>query len=120
MLNDGGVESLARYKHLAVRKVSLETLRNEKPTREPSPRQQAALERDDDLRAAINEAAALPASEAVAIELKEDQKLPTVRAALTRILRAEPRELSFGVRGRTIYISRGQIPSGRSKTSRQG
>ncbi|MBA2701239.1 MAG: hypothetical protein H0U58_05985 [Chloroflexi bacterium] len=98
-----------------MKKVSLDTLRVERTTREMTPRQRSTMERDDELRAAINEAAALPASEAVAIDLKEGQKLPTVRAALTRILRAEPRDLRFRVRGQTIYISRGQIPSGRGR-----
>ena len=109
------MSQLARYKHLMVKKVSLDMLRTEKPGRELSPRQRATLERDRELRAAINEAAALPASEAVAIELKEGQKMPTLRASLTRILNAEPRDLRFGIRGQTIYISKGDIPGGRGR-----
>lgn len=110
---------MARYKHLAVKKISLDTLRVERTPRELSPRQRATMERDDELRAAINEAAALPASEAVAIELNEGQKLPTLRAALTRILKTEPRDLNFGIRAQTIYISKGKIPGGRRQNNEE-
>ncbi len=68
----------------------------------------------------MNEAAALPASEAVAIELKPDQKMPTLRAAFARILAAEPRELNWGLRGTTILISKGHIPGGRGRGGSKG
>lgn len=101
---------MAKYRHLTVRTVNLADFAPEQKPRELTPRQRAQRERDDELRAAFNEAASLPASEAVAIELKPDQKIPTVRAAITKLLAAEPRDLRWGVRGRTILITKGTIP----------
>jgi hypothetical protein len=104
---------LARYKHLSVKKVNLSDFEPEKKVKELSPRQRTVLERDDEIRAAMNEAAALPTSEAVAIELKPDQKMPTLRAAIARVMAAEPRELNWGIRGTTVLISKGPIPGRR-------
>ncbi len=106
---------MARYKHLAVRKLELAALEPRPKERALSPRQIAQMERDEEIRAAFNEAAALPTSQAVVIELKEGQKLPTLRAAVDRIFKADPRELNWGVRGRTIVISKGEIPGGRRR-----
>lgn len=47
--------------------------------------------------------------------MRGDQKLPTIRAAINRLLVAEGRDLSYGVRGTTIYISKGNIPGGRGR-----
>ena len=101
---------MPRYKHLAVKKVELAALIPKPKERKLSPRQIASFERDAEIRAALNEAASLPASLAVVIELKEDQKLPTLRAALARVLKEEPRELNWAVRGQLIVISKGMIP----------
>jgi len=104
---------LARYKHLTVKKIDLASFAPKRKERTLSPRQLAQLERDDEIRAALNEASALPASQAVTIDLREGQKLATLRAAVNRIVRAEPRDLNWGVRGQTIVISKGDIPGGR-------
>jgi hypothetical protein len=105
-----GGQSLARYKHLSVKKVELADLAPQPRERKLTPRQLAQLERDDEIRAALNEAASLPASQAVVINLTQGQKLPTMRAAISRVLKAEPRDLNWGVRGESIVISRGKIP----------
>jgi len=105
---------LAKYKHLAVKRINLADIApTARKDRELTPLQRSRVERDDEIRQALNEAAALPASEAVSIDLREGQKLPTLRAAIIRILRDEPRDLNFGVRGRTVIISKGPIPGGR-------
>ena len=107
---------MARYKHLTVRKIALTELKPpERKAKELTPRRRERLERDEEIRVAINEAVAAPASEAVVIELKADQKLPTLRAAITRVLRAEPREVNFGVRGRMLIFSKGRIPGRRGR-----
>jgi hypothetical protein len=107
---------LPKYKHLAVKRVALADIAPPKSTlKTETPRQRAIRERDEEIVATFNEAAALPASEAVAIELRPDQKLPTMRAAINRLLVAEGRDLSYGVRGTTIYISKGNIPGGRGR-----
>lgn len=101
---------MPRNKHLIVKKVELADLAPKPRERTLSPRQIAATERDEEIRAVLNEAATLPASQAVVIELREGQKLPTVRAAVARLLKAEPRDINWGVRGQTIVISKGAIP----------
>jgi hypothetical protein len=104
---------LARYKQLNVKKIKLDDLEPQPKDRRLSPRQRAAMERDDEIKAALNEAASLPPSEAVVISLGDGQKMPTLRAAIDRILRAEPRKLNWGVRGNRIVISKGTIPGRR-------
>jgi hypothetical protein len=111
---------LAKYKHLAVKRINLADIAPAARAKELTPIQRARAERDDEIRQALNEAAALPASEAVSIDLKEGQKLPTLRAAIIRILRDEPRDLNFGVRGRTVIISKGPIPGGRGARGNSG
>jgi hypothetical protein len=108
---------LPRYKHLKVRKVELADLEPTQRERTLTPRQRAQIERDDEIRSAFNEAAALPASQAVVIDLKDGQKLPTFRAAVDRIMKAEPRDLNWGVRGSSIVISRGPLPARRGGRS---
>jgi hypothetical protein len=93
-----------------VKKVDLADLTPKRTERKLSPRQIAQQERDSEIRAAFNEAASLPASQAVVIELSDGQKLPTMRAAIGRVLKAEPREINWGVRGQSIVISKGKIP----------
>jgi hypothetical protein len=110
---------LPKYKHLQVKRIALSDLAPaQKGPKALTPRQQATLERDEEIRQAFNEAAALPASEGVTIDLKDGQKMSTLRAAINRILKLEPRELNFGVRGQTVIISRGAIPGGRGRKAR--
>jgi hypothetical protein len=104
---------MARYKQLNVKRINLDDLKAQPKDRPLTPRQRAAIERDDEIKAALNEAASLPPSEAVVIALGDGQKMPTLRAAIDRILRAEPRKLNWGVRGNRIVISKGTIPGGR-------
>jgi hypothetical protein len=104
---------LPRYKYLAVKKVDLASFAPKPTKRALSPRQVAQHARDEEIRAALNEAAALPASQAVVIDLKEGQKLATLRAAVNRMVDAEPRDLNWGVRGQSIVVSKGEIPGGR-------
>jgi hypothetical protein len=101
---------LPRYKTFSVKKVDLADLALKPKERKLTPRQLAQQQREVEIRAAFNEAASLPASQAVVIDLKEGQKLATLRAAIGRLLKAEPRELNWGVRGQSIVISKGKIP----------
>ena len=105
---------MARFKQLQVSKIPLVDLQPQRE-RKLSPRQRAALERDDEIRAAFDLAATLPSSEAVIVEPREGTKLPTLRAAVDRLVRAEPRQLNWGVRGQRIVISKGDIPGGRRR-----
>ena len=104
---------MARYKQLSVKRVDLSDLEPKAKERKLTPRQIARMERDDEIRSALNEAASLPASQAVVIDLPDGQKLPTLRAAVARVIGSEPRDLNWGVRGLSIVISKGAIPGGR-------
>jgi ATP-dependent exoDNAse (exonuclease V) alpha subunit len=108
---------LRRYRHMKVRTVELSELQPTTKERKLSPRQLAQLERDEEIRSAMDEAAALPASQAVVIDLKEGQKLPTFRAAVDRVMKATPRDLNWGVRGQSIVISKGALPGRRGTRS---
>jgi hypothetical protein len=104
------------FKQLSVGElVALDTIKPEPKVRPETPRQRAIRERTDDIRAACNIAAAAPASLAVPIKLKPGQKLATLRLAVAKLMEAEKRDLHWGVRGETIYISKGQIPGGRGR-----
>lgn len=111
----GVLVKMTKFKHLVIRTVALRDIAPEKATRTETPRRRAIRERDEEIVAAINEAMALPASAAVAIELRGDQKLTTLRAAVNRLLAAEKRDLNCGMRGTRIYISKGSIPGGRGR-----
>lgn len=108
---------MPRYKQLSVRKVELSEFEPRMKERKLSARQAAQLERFEEIRTALNEAASLPASQAVVIEIKDGQKLPTLRAAVDRVLKAEPRSLNWGVRGQSIVISKGPIPGRRGRAT---
>jgi hypothetical protein len=102
-----------RFKQLSVTRVDLSSL-EPKVKRKFSARQIAQMQRDDEIRMALNQAATIPESQAVVIGLKDGQKLPTLRAAIYRVLRAEPHDLNWGVRGQQIVISKGSIPGRRA------
>lgn len=78
--------------------------------RPPTDREIAARSRDQQLRCALNEAAARPHSEVVIIEPDDGERLGTIRAALARILRDEPRDLHWGVRRGVIVIGKARLP----------
>ena len=99
--------------------MALDSIKPEPKVRPETPRQRAIRERTEDIRAACNIAAAAPASLAVPIKLKPGQKLATLRLAVAKLMDAEKRDLHWGVRGDTIYISKGQIPGGRGGRRRQ-
>ena len=108
------------FKQLSVGElVALDSIRPEPRVRPETPRQRAIRERNEDIRAACNIAAAAPASLAVPIKLKPGQKLATLRLAVAKLMDAEKRELHWGVRGDTIYISKGVIPGGRGGRRRK-
>ena len=102
------------FKQLSVGElVALDSIKPDPKVRPETPRQRAIRERNEDIRAACNIAAAAPASLAVPIKLKPGQKLATLRLAVGKLMDAEKRDLHWGVRGDTIYISKGLIPGGR-------
>ena len=78
--------------------------------RQLSPRQRAILERDEEIKRVVNEAAVAPESTAIPVRPRLDQKLTTLRAAITRVVKETGSAVNVGVRGDTIYLSRGSLP----------
>ena len=95
--------------------VALESIKSEAKPKAETPRQKAIRERDEDIQHAFNIAATAPASLAVPIHLKAGQKIATLRLAVQKIADAERRALNWGVRGETVYVSKGEIPGGRGR-----
>ena len=108
------------FKQLSVGElVALDSITPKPRVRPETPRQRSIRERTEDIRAACNIAAAAPASLAVPIKLKPGQKLATLRLAVGKLMDAEKRDLHWGVRGDTIYISKSHIPGGRGGRRRR-
>ena len=84
-----------------------------------SPRQLAIQKRDNALVKLLNEIAVGPMSSIKKIELEDGEKLVTIRAAVSRQLKAHPAPISMGVRGGSIYLSRSAIPGARGGRPRK-
>ena len=98
---------------MRIRSAKIEELTPKPKERALSPRQLAALQRDDELRKAL---ARLRTDEDIlAIELDPAEKLPTMRAAVKKAIAAHRPGTYMAVRGRTIYISSGRLPGGRGR-----
>jgi hypothetical protein len=78
-----------------------------------SPRQIAIRKRDQAILKLLNEIAVGPMSAIKKIELDVDEKLVTIRAAVTRQLKSHPADIHMGVRSGAIYLSRTKIPGAR-------
>ena len=103
--------SVGTFKHLDVgQPVPLASLVAAPKPRALTPRLLAIQERDEEIKKAVNQAAVGPESFAIPIKLRPDQKLETLRAAFVRVIKATNAPVKIGVRGDTIYLSRGAIP----------
>ena len=85
-----------------------------------SPRQLAIQKRDQSLVKLLNEIAVGPMSSIKKIELDDSEKLVTIRAAVTRQLKAHPAPINMGVRSGAIYLSRSPIPGARGGRRKKG
>lgn len=86
-----------------------------KPARERSlsPRQLAALQRDEEFRKALTR---LKSEEDIlAVELDPAEKIPTMRAAVKKAIAAHKPGTNMAIRGRTIYLSTGFLPGRRGR-----
>ncbi len=80
-------------------------------TRVPSPRQLAALQREEEIRKAL---VRLRTDEDIlALELDAAEKIPTMRLAVKRALAAHRPDVHMAIRGRTIYVSLAKLPGSR-------
>jgi hypothetical protein len=96
---------------MRIRAAKIEELTPKPRERALSPRQLAALQREDEIRKALTR---LKSDEDVlAIELDPAEKIPTMRAAVKRAIAAHKPGTNMAIRGRTIYLSTGRLPGGR-------
>ena len=84
-----------------------------------SPRQLAIKRREQTIEKVLNELGAGPASWIKKIELEDNEKLVTIRAAIARQIKASGSAVNLGVRNGAIYLSRGPIPGGRGGRRRK-
>ena len=78
-----------------------------------SPRQLAIRKREQLLEKVLNELGAGPASWIKKIELEDNEKLFTIRTAISKQIKASGSTVNLGVRNGAIFLSRGTIPGGR-------
>ena len=78
-----------------------------------SPRQLAIRRREQLIEKTLNELGAGAASRIIKVELEDNEKLFTIRQAITKQIRASGSTVNLGVRNGAIYLSRGPIPGGR-------
>ena len=78
-----------------------------------SPRQLAIRKREQLIEKTLNELGAGGASLIKKVELEDNEKLVTIRAAVARQIKASGSAVNLGVRNGAIYLSRGTIPGGR-------
>ncbi len=83
-----------------------------------SPRQLAALQREEEIRKAL---ARLKSDEdVIALELDPAEKIPTMRAAVKKAIAGHKPGTNMAIRGRTIYLSTGRLPGGRGGRKPKG
>lgn len=80
-----------------------------------SPRELANKRREQLIEKVLNELGAGPVSWIKKIELEDSEKLPTIRLAITKQIKASGSAVNLGVRNGAIYLSRGPIPGGRGR-----
>ena len=81
--------------------------------RQLSQRQLAIRARERAIEMVLNELGAGPASAIKKIELDDNEKLVTIRAAIAKQIKASGSTVRLGVRNGAIYLSRSAIPGRR-------
>ncbi len=98
---------------MRIRNAKIEELKPKAKERAMSPRQLAALQREEEIKRALGR---LKSDEdIIAIELEAAEKIPTMRAAVKKAIAAHRPGTSMAIRGRTIYVSSGPLPGGRGR-----
>jgi hypothetical protein len=98
---------------MRIRSAKIEELMPKPRERALSPRQLAALQREEEIRKAL--ARLKDDEDIIAIELDPAEKAPTMKLSVKKVVAAHRPGVSVAVRGRTIYLSTGKLPSGRGR-----
>jgi hypothetical protein len=96
---------------MRIRTAKLEELAPKPRERALSPRQLAALQREEEIRKALGRLKS--GDDLIALELDPADKVPTMRAAVKRAIAAHRPDANMAIRGRTIYLSTAKLPGGR-------
>lgn len=82
----------------------------ESKPRELSPRQLAIRKRELVIGKVLRELGAGPSSMIKRVELDDDEKLPTIRAAIAKQIKVQGSEVRVVVRNGGIYLTRAPLP----------
>ncbi len=96
---------------MRIRAAKLEELAPKPRERALSPRQLAALAREEEIRKALTRLKS--EEDVIALELEPADKVPTFRLAVKRVIAAQRPDVNMAVRGRTIYVSTARLPGAR-------
>ena len=96
---------------MRIRAAKIEELTPKPKARALSPRQLAALQREEEFRKALSR---LKSDEdVIAVELEKDEKVPAMRQAVKKAIAGFKPGTNMAIRGTTIYLSTGKLPGGR-------
>src|SRR3954447_4411472 len=98
---------------MRIRAAKLEELAPRPRERALSPRQLAALQREEEIRRALGRLK--NDDDILALELDPSDKIPTMRAAVKKAIASHKPGTNMAIRGRTIYLSTGSLPGGRGR-----
>ena len=98
---------------MRIRNAKIEELKPKTRERALSPRQLAALQREEEIKKALGRLKS--DDDILAIELDASEKIPTMRAAVKKAIAAHRPGTSMAIRGSTIYVSSGPLPGGRGR-----
>lgn len=96
---------------MRIRAAKREELAPKSRARALSPRQLAALQREEEIRRALGRLRT--DDDLIAIELDGAEKVPTMRQAVKKAIAAHKPGTQMAIRGSTIYLSTGKLPGGR-------
>jgi hypothetical protein len=94
-----------------IRTAKLDELQPKARERALSPRQRAALERENEIKRALGRLKSN--DDVVALDLDASEKVPTMRAAVKKAISAHRPGTQMAIRGSTIYLSPSRLPGGR-------
>ena len=103
---------------MRIRTAKREELTPKARERKMSPRQLAALQREEEIRKAFSRLRS--DEDLIAIELDPADKIPTMRQAVKRAIASHKPGTNMAIRGSTIYISTGKLPGGRGGRKPKG
>ncbi|HEY7523613.1 MAG TPA: hypothetical protein VH720_08140 [Candidatus Limnocylindrales bacterium] len=102
---------------MRIRTATLDELQPKARDRALSPRQRAAIARENEIKRALGRLKS--DSDVVALVLDSSEKVPTMRAATKKAIAAHGPGTNMAIRGTTIYLSKGRLPGGRGGRRRK-